>query len=410
MKKIIILLIVCCLKGNAQVNLVKNPSFEDLYSNPSDCYNGQIYLAKHWNQYDSLCAKNSISSCPPAINSKSCTSLCCHIPNEGQAGYQYPRTGNNIAAAYAFTTDTTGSNPEYRNYLHGLLTQTLQVSKQYCITYYINLYNPPHVYAVNHFGMYLDNGKLDTLSACAGIFTVTAQIDNTTYPLLNDTLNWMKIQGVYTANGTETHITIGNFATDGHSNVTKVYNGNLYTDAFYNIDDISLIPIDLAPYAGNDTTIAHGDSAYIGRPSEVGLDDDCIWYLLGNTTAIDTVAGMWIKPTTTTSYVVEQNICGTITYDTVKVTVNPLGISEISLNTQINIYPNPATKSITLTHPKVEGTYYITLHDMLGNILMQHPSEGQGEAIDVSGLNEGIYNLSIATKAGVVNKRVVVVK
>jgi hypothetical protein len=33
-----------------------------------------------------------------------------------------------------------------------------------------------------------------------------------------------------------------------------------------------------------------------------------------------------------------------------------------------------------------------------------------GGAIDVSGLREGIYNLSIATTAGVVNKRVVIVR
>jgi hypothetical protein len=35
-------------------------------------------------------------------------------------------------------------------------------------------------------------------------------------------------------------------------------------------------------------TIMCGDSTYIGRASEVGLNDDCIGYVLGNTTPIDT--------------------------------------------------------------------------------------------------------------------------
>jgi hypothetical protein len=52
------------------------------------------------------------------------------------------------------------------------------------------------------------------------------------------------------------------------------------------------------------------------------------------------------------------------------------------------------------------------MYDMLGKLVKQHtyspPSEGKGEALDVSSLSEGVYNLSISTPDGVANKRVVI--
>jgi len=51
---------------------------------------------------------------------------------------------------------------------------------------------------------------------------------------------------------------------------------------------------------------------------------------------------------------------------------------------------------------------------MLGRLVMQDaytpPLEGQVEVIDVSNLSEAIYNISISTPSGVVNKRLVIVR
>jgi len=78
------------------------------------------------------------------------------------------------------------------------------------------------------------------------------------------------------------------------------------------------------------------------------------------------------------------------------------------------VYPNPASTSLTLTLSKGEGTYSINIYDMLGKLVMQHtyspPSEGQGEAIDVSDLSEGVYNICISGNETIINKRVIIVR
>ena len=91
------------------------------------------------------------------------------------------------------------------------------------------------------------------------------------------------------------------------------------------------------------------------------------------------------------------------------------GIQQVAgINNQVTVYPNPASTSLTLTLSKGEGTYSINIYDMLGKLVMQHtyspPSEGQGEAIDVSDLSEGVYNICISGNETIINKRVIIVR
>ncbi|HEX7413431.1 MAG TPA: T9SS type A sorting domain-containing protein, partial [Bacteroidia bacterium] len=88
-------------------------------------------------------------------------------------------------------------------------------------------------------------------------------------------------------------------------------------------------------------------------------------------------------------------------------------IAQFANSNEVSLYPNPAKDVLNVECLMVnETTLQIT--DMLGNIVMQHtyspPSEGQGEAINVADLAEGIYNISISSNEGVVNKRVVIVR
>jgi Leucine-rich repeat (LRR) protein len=91
------------------------------------------------------------------------------------------------------------------------------------------------------------------------------------------------------------------------------------------------------------------------------------------------------------------------------------GIQQVAgINNQVSVYPNPASTSLTLTLSQGEGIYSISMCDMLGKLVMQHtyspPSEGLGEALDVSNISEGVYNLSVSTSEGIANKRVVIAK
>jgi hypothetical protein len=85
-------------------------------------------------------------------------------------------------------------------------------------------------------------------------------------------------------------------------------------------------------------------------------------------------------------------------------------ISQISgLNSNISIYPNPASSIINVAGlPNANSTLVLT--DMLGNTVKQIKVQGSQLTIDVSELNEGVYNISLSSHQGVVNKKVVIVR
>ncbi|MFI4963290.1 MAG: T9SS type A sorting domain-containing protein [Legionellales bacterium] len=86
------------------------------------------------------------------------------------------------------------------------------------------------------------------------------------------------------------------------------------------------------------------------------------------------------------------------------------GIKQVTGSNEVSIYPNPASTSLTLTLSKGEGTSTLLITDMLGNTVKQLIIHNSSLIIDVADLSEGVYNVSISSNAGVVNKRVVIVR
>jgi len=105
------------------------------------------------------------------------------------------------------------------------------------------------------------------------------------------------------------------------------------------------------------------------------------------------------------------------------------GIKYLSINNeQVRIHPNPSNgrfvieTSPSLTLPEGKGTL-MQVYDVNGKMVMsqslpaptlRHPAvEGQGDGgylIDASSLSEGVYNISLQSNEGVVNKKLVIVK
>lgn len=333
---VIYCLLLNIYKANAQINLVPNPSFEDTLScviTPPQFY------AKIWDQYQSCDYYNNIMH-PHCFGSQT-------IPSNS-IGFQYPRTGNAYSGFATFANNASN----YREWLQIKLSDSLIAGKTYCINFYYSCAENSK-YATDKLGAYVSANGVN-LTALSFI-QYNPQIFTPNGTTLNNMTSWNQVSGSFTATGGEKYITLGNFFDDLTTNKSTLSPPVASAYSYYYIDDVSILLTDVAAFAGNDTTMC-GDSTYIGRPSEVGLNDDCIWYVLGNATPIDTIAGLWVKPGSTTSYVLEQNICGTITYDTVTVTVKP-NLSLLNFNGTYNTCTNDSVKIGQPALPNVNYTW-----------------------------------------------------
>lgn len=319
----------------SQVNFVSNPSFESIYNCSAANY---VSIAKYW---------NSIDSVKLPVGGEYYNACYGNVPY-GPFGFQKARTGNAFVRITPYC-----SNPcsfyNSRYIPKNRLRTNLIAGKTYCAKMYVNLENISP-YAIDALQILLGDATLDTIKYCAMPLTyLSPQVSNTVGNPIGDTLNWIEVSGTFTANGTEKYLILGNFKSDAITASTATFtgmSGGIWSE--YMVDDVSVIDFNLAAYAGPDKNINLGDSTFIGRPPEIGLD--CIW-TTGTVTVGDS-AGIWVKPTSTGtfSYVVTQNICGNIKKDTINVNVSPGLVSENELFAQsISLFPQPANESVILS-------------------------------------------------------------
>ena len=217
-------------------------------------------------------------------------------------------------------------------------------------------------YGTNNIGIYFSDTEL---TSSGQVLPYTPQIQKYSNPVLSDTLEWMEIKGILMGSGVEKYMIIGNFFTDLETdtigNDLSGYNG-----AYYFIDDVSVIPVDSIPggmpaFAGNDTTIMYGDTLFIGQEI-YGLN--CNWYDANNNQIATNISGIDVSPDSTTYYVVEQNLCSNITYDTIWVTVDTsnMGVENINQKATFTVFPNPGNDqfSISTSLPAIDLNVIIT--------------------------------------------------
>lgn len=360
MKKIaFISLLVCAAQlSAAQTNFVKNPSFEDTVKCPNEI--NQIGRAKYWN-----CAVDTAGDidghqyyAPEYYNACAGTTapVRCAVPNGGFA-HQFARTGNAYMGAQLYYDKTPPPPPivgssNWRDYAQGHLHKPLQKGKTYCINFWVVLAETSG-YAHNSIGAYLDNGNINKRSPAGDMITdVIPQF--ATAAIIKDTQNWVKVEGSFVASGNETHITLGNFAKQADVDTTSdlLYYAFLTQYSYYLIDDVSVIPIDLAADAGKDTWVPVGSNVKIGRVGDTTAQGlDCKWYKKGvliDSGAIITVSANSIINKVDT-YVVVQTVCGLVKSDTVLVKTTSLGIKEYQLDNEYTLFPNPNNGSFVIS-------------------------------------------------------------
>ncbi len=366
-------------------NYTSNGSFEDYHS----CTLPPIFMpdlsrAKSWSSIDSNSNGGGYYS---KCNSK--------VPLNGLT-YQYPKHGISYIIATQYYP------PERRAYLKNRLKKQLQLGKNYCVKFYVNIANTS-TYAMDGYGVYFGDASVDTISKCnIPLSYINPQVKNSIGNVITDTLNWVPITGTYTANGTEKYLLLGNFLADNGLTTLLINPTNLpliFTDVL--IDAVSCVEADAPAYAGSDKYLLAGDSVYVGRERDFAVDPYCIWYQLPNTTSIDTTSGIWVKPTQTTTYVVQQNLeCGSLKWDTVVVRVGYTGNVELEmLNDKLKIYPNPATEILNVELEMLNGASRINMQIMnsLGQVIREEElifNEGKA-SIDTKDLESGVYVIRI---------------
>jgi len=313
---LIVAFILICSNLNSQVNLVPNYSFEQTNYCPHKNFTPPPvpwYIPTNYGLNGG--GGEYCNACDTIDKSAS-------VPFNYAAGqsYQYARTGN----AYILVDYRNGIN---RLYVQVKLFDSLKAGHSYYAEHFVNTPNSLG-YACNNIGMLFTDSAIyaDTINYYYPPILANPQVVNYSNPVVTDTLNWIKVSGVFTAKGGEQYLTLGNFKDNAHTAFVQ-FQPTGYGGAGYYIDDVSVYELDsfkLKADAGRDTTITVGDSAFIGSYTN-GIDT--IRWLQNGVTVIDSIRpGFWVYPTTNTYYVVTQTVNAYTSSDTVYVTVAPLPV------------------------------------------------------------------------------------
>lgn len=401
--------------GKTQVaNYINNGGFEQLYNCNLPDYLSKI---KFWRSIDSISFGN-------AHLANSCYSNIPYAP----FGFQYPRNGNGFTIISSLCTPTLCTNNNSRGYIRNRLKSNLIAGKTYCVKFYVVNSENSRI-GNDAIGIYFGDNSLDTITLINKPLTyLIPQVQNPTGNIITDTLNWVLVTGTFVANGIEKHCVIGNFKSDAATN-TVVLNQNplhnvnytqcttcVYTNQY--IDDVSCIPTDLPAYAGADIWGIPSTTVYIGRQRDVGIDEACTWYNMSNTiTPIANAAGLTLTVALSTqTYMVKQDICGIIKYDTVIVHASGLGNAELQyFKDQIKVYPQPAKDkiSIELTANDIANNYTeFVIYTSLGQAIRREELEFTKSSIkqvDIADLPNGYYTFQLHTTKGyVINQSLII--
>lgn len=306
-------------------------------------------------------------------------------------------------------------NSASRGYFRNKLKAPLINGVPYCVKYFVNVRKCQPT-GIDAFGAFFGDNLLDTISnPYQAQISLVPQIENPLGNFVTDSVGWTLISGTFTAVGNERYIVLGNFKASQNTGtiaLTNPVNSSQWCDV--NIDDVSVIEINLPAYAGPDQLIYSGDSAFIGRQPDFATDTGCIWYKLPNMTmSLDTISGIWVKPTTTSTYVVRQELdCSPIKWDTVVVTIstNFVGFDKLqNLSDNINLFPNPTLGNLSISDFSSSDISSFSISNCLGQNVLNGDIIQKNNLIiiETSELESGLYQIHLKTQYGIVTKKFV---
>lgn len=212
-------------------NLVPNPSFEEVDGKIKSA--GMIELATPW---------RSITAEPVDLYSADAKDKSMRVP-ENKYGKEPARTGNNYAGMSFM--GYRGRMP--RHYLGVQLKKPLTEGREYCMKMHVSMADLTK-YAINNIAMYVT--KDSVVEPSAKVLEYDAPVRSITKDIHEQQYLWTDICRIYVAQGGEEHIIIGNFEKEEETIHDKVrmsreFSGRQEMNAYYFIDDISVVPMDV---------------------------------------------------------------------------------------------------------------------------------------------------------------------
>jgi len=148
-----------------------------------------------------------------------------------QPTVQPPHSGEGYAGIICYNFGT-----EYREYITGTFSSPLTTGTVYDVEFWVSL-NDGYIQAIEEVDAYISVAAPGPFANALHL-NLTPQIVNTN-GALDDTANWKRVYGQYTASGGEQFITIGNFHDDAGTTITQPGSVGSF-GAYYFIDDVSV--------------------------------------------------------------------------------------------------------------------------------------------------------------------------
>ncbi len=294
-----------------------------------------------------------------------------------------PRNGSGYAGILYYDPS------EYREYITALLSQPLVAGEQYYLEYYVAL-NAGSTQAINEIQVHFSNGvPLDMTFPPPGPLALVPHLQESS-PVTNTA--YQKISGCYTATGGEYAITFGNFYDNANTTLTTV-SASGSVNAYYFIDDVSLIHLDTSVSANGATLTAD----MIGATYQWIDCENNNANIPGSTNQSYTAANSG-------NYAVVVTI-GDCSDTSSCYPVDLNSVQEIGLNS-IAIYPNPVSDEL---HVSWSGdVQHVQLSDSKGRIIYSIETNDLVElSIDTKQLDSGIYQLTFTNESGSLNRKII---
>jgi gliding motility-associated-like protein len=197
-------------------------------------------------------------------------------------GYQQAYNGNAYCGFYACVVDSFNNQPViYREYLQTKLQFRLEKNRNYQFSFYLSASSD------NTHSLIKVGALFSSLNYIANTFApifAKPQVSNTTQ-FLADTLNWMKVEGTFVADGTEDYLTIGYFETGNADTLNNHYDPfkpYYVVSSYYYVDGVSLIELPCVVNLPN-----------VFTPNDDGINDEFMVQLCDSTQTELTIYNRW---------------------------------------------------------------------------------------------------------------------